>query len=164
MDFFLLSSFVAQTFAHGSAAKAAIPPTFQFHCSVTMKSGVVSPQEAVASLELKTPIGSPKRSGEGMSPPSGTLPTVDIATETAAALSKMLAKVHDLEKELMTERAARRQLQHSFTLWEQHFQSDQEPRRMPHLDEDEEAEEEPQRQPEYFQTHSPAGGEEEWSD
>ena len=102
-----------------------------------MKSGVVSPQEAVASLELKTPIGSPKRSGEGMSPPSETLPAVDVASETAAALSKMLAKVQDLEKELMTERAARRQLQYPVTLWEQQFQSEQEPRRMPCLDEEE---------------------------
>ena len=105
-----------------------------------MKSGVVSPQEAVAALELKTPIGSPKRSVEGMSPPSETLPAVDASSETAAALSKVLAKLQDLEKELLTERAARRQLQHFLTLWEQHFQSDQEPRRMHHFDEDEEAE------------------------
>ena len=128
-----------------------------------MKSGVVSPQEAVAALELKTPIGSPKRSVEGMSPPSETLPAVDASSETAAALSKVLAKVQDLEKELLTERAARRQLQYTVTLWEQQCQSEQEPRRMRRLDE-EEVEDELQRQPEYFQTHSPAGGDEEWSD
>ena len=71
-----------------------------------MKSGVVSLQKAVEALDLKTPIGSPKRSIEGTSPPSETLPADDAVTakktadETATAFGKMLATVQRLEHEL----------------------------------------------------------------
>ena len=96
-----------------------------------MKSGVVSLQKAVEALDLKTPIGSPKRSIEGTSPPSETLPADDAATakktaeEIAAALSKMLAAVQKLEQELETERTARRQLQYTVTMWEQQYHEEQ---------------------------------------
>ena len=120
-----------------------------------MKSGVVSLQKAVEALDLKTQIGSPKRSIEGTSPPSETLPADDTAW--------MSATIKRLDRELATERAVRLQLQYTVTMWEQQYQEEQEANETsgdadahgPAAHEDEH-----QRRPQFFQTHSLVGGDE----
>ena len=124
-----------------------------------MKSGVVSHQQAVQALDLNTPIGSPKRSIEGTSPPFETLPADDTAW--------MSATIKRLDRELATERAARLQLQYTVTMWEQQYQEEQEANETSGVADEHglaAREDDRQRRPQLFQTHTPAGGEEEWSD